>query len=59
MILRSEGWDNPDDLADFPVVTGNGSITQLSELVDITRTVGPSNLTRLNGSRTVRLDISP
>jgi len=59
MILRSEGWDNPDELADVPVVTGNGSITQLSELVDITRTVGPSNLTRLNGSRTIRLDINP
>jgi multidrug efflux pump subunit AcrB len=59
MILRSEGWDNPDELADVPVVTGNGSITQLSELVNITRTVGPSNLTRLNGSRTIRLEIVP
>jgi multidrug efflux pump subunit AcrB len=59
MILRSEGWDNPDELADVPVITGNGSITQLSELVNITRTVGPSNLTRLNGSRTIRLEIVP
>ena len=59
MILRSESWDTPDELADVPVVTGNGSITQLSELVDITRTVGPSNLTRLNGNRTISLNINP
>lgn len=59
MILRSKDWDTPDELADVPVVTGNGSITPLSELVSINRTVGPSNLTRLNGSRTIRLDINP
>lgn len=59
MILRSEDWDTPDALADVPVVTGNGSITQLSELVDISRTVGPSNLTRLNGNRTISLNITP
>ena len=59
MILRSEGWDDPDNLADVPVVTGNGSITQLSELVDITRTVGPSRLTRVDGNRTISLNINP
>jgi len=59
MILRSDGWDDPDTLADVPVVTGNGSITQLSELVDITRTVGPSRLTRLDGNRTISLNINP
>lgn len=59
MILRSEGWDDPDNLADVPVVTGHGSITQLSELVDITRTVGPSRLTRVDGNRTISLNINP
>ena len=59
MILRSEGWDDPDNLADVPVVTGSGSITQLSELVDITRTVGPSRLTRVDGNRTISLNINP
>jgi len=59
MILRAEGWDDPDNLGDVPVVTGNGSITQLSELVDIQRTVGPSRLTRIDGNRTISLNISP
>ena len=53
MILRADGWDDPDNLGDVPVVTGRGSITQLSELVDISRTVGPSNLTRIDGNRTI------
>ncbi|GLX80148.1 acriflavine resistance protein B [Thalassotalea insulae] len=59
MILRTDGWDDPDSLADIPVVTGTGAITQLSELVDITRTVGPSNLTRLDGNRTISLNVNP
>lgn len=59
MILRADGWDDPDNLADVPIVNGNGAITQLSTLVDITRTVGPSNLTRLDGNRTISLNVSP
>ncbi|MEW6982638.1 efflux RND transporter permease subunit [Colwelliaceae bacterium 6471] len=59
MILRAEGWDDPDNLGDVPVVTGNGSITQLSELVDIQRTVGPTRLTRIDGNRTISLNINP
>lgn len=59
MILRAEGWDDPDNLGDVPVVTGTGSITQLSELVDIQRTVGPSRLTRIDGNRTITLNVNP
>jgi multidrug efflux pump subunit AcrB len=59
MILRAQGWDDPDNLGDVPVVTGTGSITQLSELVDIQRTVGPSRLTRIDGNRTITLNVNP
>nr|WP_286267878.1 efflux RND transporter permease subunit [Thalassotalea atypica] len=59
MILRADGWDDPDNLGDVPIVTGNGSITQLSELVDIKRTVGPTRLTRIDGNRTISLNINP
>lgn len=59
MILRSNDWQTPEQLADAPVVTGNGNITQLSTLVDIQRTVGPSRLTRVGGKRTISLNISP
>ncbi|MBO9490254.1 efflux RND transporter permease subunit [Endozoicomonas sp. G2_1] len=59
MILRSDRWDTPDNLNDVPLVTANNSITQLSELVDIQRTVGPSRLTRVDGNRTIRLNVNP
>lgn len=59
MILRAEGWDDPDNLGDVPVVTGNGNVNQLSSLVDIKRTVGPSRLTRIDGQRTISLNVNP
>ncbi|WP_196139589.1 efflux RND transporter permease subunit [Aliikangiella sp. G2MR2-5] len=59
IILRAKNWDDPESLASLPVATGSGGITQLGELVEIERTVGPSRLSRVNGQRTVRLNISP
>ncbi|WP_448547167.1 efflux RND transporter permease subunit [Thalassotalea fusca] len=59
MILRTDSWSDPEGLADVPVVTGNGSITQLSELIDIERTVGPSRIARIDGNRTITLNVSP
>ncbi len=59
MILRADGWDSPDNLADIPLVTGNNQLTQLSNLVEIRRTVGPSRLTRIDGSRTISLNVNP
>jgi len=59
MILRADGWSSPDNLADVPLVTGNNQLTQLSNLVEIKRTVGPSRLTRIDGNRTISLNVSP
>jgi multidrug efflux pump subunit AcrB len=59
MILRAEGWNDPDNLGDVPLMTAAGHITQLNRLVDISRTVGPSNLRRINGERTFSLNIVP
>lgn len=59
IILRAEGWDDPDNLGDIPLLTNQGNITQLSELVNINRTVGPSRLTRIDGQRTITLNVNP
>ena len=59
IILRAEGWNGPDNLADVPLLTSQGNITQLGELVNINRTVGPSRLTRVNGQRTITLNVNP
>lgn len=59
IILRAEGWDDPDNLGDIPLLTNQGNVTQLNQLVDINRTVGPSRLTRINGQRTITLNVNP
>ena len=59
IILRSAGWDNPEELAALPIATPSGAVVQLGELVDIRRTVGPSSLHRVDRRRTVSLNITP
>jgi multidrug efflux pump subunit AcrB len=41
------------------VATPAGTLVPLSELVDITRTVGPSQLRRIDRRRTITLDVRP
>jgi multidrug efflux pump subunit AcrB len=59
IILRAQPWDNPDQLATTPVATPAGTVVPLSELVDIERTVGPSQLRRIDRRRTITLDVRP
>jgi len=59
IILRADGWSNPEELAGIPVATPAGGVVQLDELVDIERTVGPSSLHRIDRRRTVTLNVTP
>jgi multidrug efflux pump subunit AcrB len=59
VIFRAEGWDNPDDLANLPVATPASGVVPLGELAEIERTVGPSQLRRVDRRRTVSLNITP
>lgn len=59
IILRSQSWDSPEQLASLPLVTPAGGLVPLSELVDIQRTVGPSQLRRIDSRRTISIDIRP
>ena len=59
VIFRAEGWDNPDDLANLPVATPASGVVPLGELGEIERTVGPSQLRRVDRRRTVSLNITP
>ncbi len=58
IILRSEPWENPEELANVPLMTANG-VLPLGELVDIERTVGPSQIMRIDRRRTVALNVTP
>lgn len=59
IILKTDGWSNPEELAGIPVATPQGGVVQLGELVDFERTVGPSQLRRIDRRRTVTLNVSP
>ncbi len=59
IILRASPWESPEELAAMPVATPSGAVMPLAELVDIERTVGPSQLARLNSRRTITLGIRP
>jgi multidrug efflux pump subunit AcrB len=57
MILRASGWDSPDALAAVPVATPTGGVVPLGELVTIEPTVGTTGLRRVDGRRTIGLNV--
>ncbi|GAB3033832.1 efflux RND transporter permease subunit [Bowmanella dokdonensis] len=59
VILRAEKWQNPDQLGAMPVYTPLAGLQTLGELAQVTRTVGPSQLRRVNGKRTLSLILNP
>lgn len=59
IILRAPGWTGPEELEAIPVATPNGAVVPLGQLVDVDRTVGPSNITRVDGRRTITLNLDP
>lgn len=59
IILRGTPWDSPEALAELPLVTPSSGVVTIGELVDIHRTVGPTQLQRINGRRTVSLVFQP
>ena len=59
--LFGEGSDSVslDTLGQLPVYTRQGSVLPLSAMVEIVETVDTSNVRRINGQRTVTLNIIP
>jgi multidrug efflux pump subunit AcrB len=57
MILRAQGWDSPDALAAVPVATPNGGVVPLGELVAIEPTVSSTGLRRVDGRRTIGINV--
>ena len=57
MILRASGWDSPDALAAVPVATPTGGVVPLGELVRIEPTVGTTGLRRVDGRRTIGINV--
>lgn len=57
VILRSQDWQNPEELAAIPLATPEAGIQPLGELVNVARTAGPSQLRRIDRRRTVTLQV--
>jgi len=59
IIMRADGWETPEQLATTPIMTPGGEVVPLGELVAINRATGPGQIRRVNGRRTVSLNLSP
>ncbi|MEO1339077.1 MAG: efflux RND transporter permease subunit, partial [Myxococcota bacterium] len=59
MILRAGTWTTPEQLAALPLHTPLGGVQTLGGLTDIQRTVGPTQLLREDGQRTISLQVLP
>lgn len=59
VILWGGGFETPEDLAGLPIWTPRAGIQVLGELTQSRRTVGPSQLRRVNAQRTITLQVLP
>ncbi len=59
VILRGPAWSNPEELASIPLVTPEGGIQQLGELISMVRTAGPAQIRRVDRRRTITLLVTP
>lgn len=59
IILKATPSNNAGDLERVPLVTPAGGIVPLRQLADVRRTVGPQSVNRIDGRRTVTLNINP
>ncbi len=57
-IIRSPKWQSPEQLADLPVATPMGGTQKLGQLVSMHQQVGPNDLFRVNGLRTITLNVA-
>jgi HAE1 family hydrophobic/amphiphilic exporter-1 len=59
IILRAAPWLTPEQLQATPLYTGQAGVQTIGQLTTMQRSVGPTNLLRVNGLRTVSLQITP
>jgi multidrug efflux pump subunit AcrB len=59
IIVKAREWRSPEELAELPIVTPASGVQTVGELVEPRQTVGPSQLVRINGHRTVSVNFTP
>lgn len=58
ILLQAKEWGEPEYLSTVPVATPSGSIVPLGELASFERSVGPQQISRIDGRRTISLGIN-
>ncbi len=59
VILRAGQWETPEQLAAMPVATPRAGAQTIGSLAELKRTVGPTQLQRFDGQRTISLQVLP
>jgi multidrug efflux pump subunit AcrB len=59
MLIRTETWQSPEELLSLPIATPLSGVQKIGALVTLERGVGPTRLQRVDGRRTVTLNVIP
>ena len=59
VIFKAQEWSTPEQLENMPLVSPRGQIVSLAQVAAVERTVGPGSLRRVDGRRTITLNIVP
>ena len=59
VILRSKPWQTPDQLSSLPITSPFAGPQTIGELTTLTRTAGPTQLRRVDGKKTISIQVSP
>jgi multidrug efflux pump subunit AcrB len=59
IIVKANEWKTPEELAELPIMTPNSGVQTVGELAHIKQTVGPQQLSRIDGHRTVSVNFEP
>jgi multidrug efflux pump subunit AcrB len=59
IILRGDAWQSPEQLAELPLVTGNGQVHALNDLARISTEMAAGQYRRIDGRRTITLTVDP
>jgi multidrug efflux pump subunit AcrB len=59
IIVKANEWRSPEELVELPIMTPAAGVQTVGELTSLKQTVGPSQLVRINGHRTVSVNFEP
>lgn len=59
IIVKAREWHSPEELAELPIVTPASGVQTVGDLTTLSQTVGPAQLVRINGRRTVSVTLEP